>query len=83
MEQVPAMCHHRLVLIMNWNWILKEVTLHKKATIQQVTTMLATSKNALFPGHNHLPTTGDWWPGISIIARAPAQKNMSTELIEL
>ena len=33
-------------------------TLYKKATIHQVTTMLATSKNVLFPGHNHLPTTG-------------------------
>ena len=29
----------------------------KKPTIHQVTTMLATSKNVLFPGHNHLPTT--------------------------
>ena len=34
------------------------LTLHKKATIHQVTTMLATSKNVLFPGHNHLLTTG-------------------------
>ena len=32
--------------------------LRKKATIHQVTTMLATSKNVLFPGHNHLLTTG-------------------------
>ena len=29
----------------------------KKATIHQVTTMLATSKDILFPGHNHLLTT--------------------------
>ena len=28
----------------------------QKATIQQVTTMLASSKTALFPGHNHLLT---------------------------
>ena len=34
------------------------LTLRKKATIHQVTTMLATSKNVLFPGHNHLLTTG-------------------------
>ena len=27
-------------------------------TIHQVSTMLATSKNVLFPGHNHLLTTG-------------------------
>ena len=30
----------------------------QKATIHQVTTMLAVSKNVLFPGHNHLLTTG-------------------------
>ena len=29
----------------------------KKAIIHQVTTMLTTSKNALFPGHNHQLTT--------------------------
>ena len=33
-------------------------TLNKQATIHQVTTMLATSKNVLFTGHNHLLTTG-------------------------
>ena len=32
--------------------------LHKTATMHQVTTMLATSKNVLFPGPNHLLTTG-------------------------
>ena len=30
----------------------------KKATIHQVTPILTTSKNVLFPGHNHLLTTG-------------------------
>ena len=30
----------------------------KKATIHQVTTLLATSKNVLFAGHSHLLTTG-------------------------
>ena len=30
----------------------------KKPSIHQVTTMLSTSKNVLFPGHNHLLTTG-------------------------
>ena len=29
----------------------------KEATIHQVTTMQATSKNVLFPGHNYLLTT--------------------------
>ena len=32
--------------------------LRKKPIIHQVTTMLATSKNVVFPGHNHLLTTG-------------------------
>ena len=35
-----------------------QLTQHKKATIHQLTSMLATSKNFLFPGHNHLLTTG-------------------------
>ena len=30
-----------------------EVFTAQKATIHQVTTMLATSNNVLFPGHNH------------------------------
>ena len=30
---------------------------HKEAIINQVTTMLSTSKNVLFPGHNHLLST--------------------------
>ena len=33
-------------------------SLGKKAASTRVTTMLATSKNVLFPGHNHLLTTG-------------------------
>ena len=35
----------------------REITA-QKATINQVTTMLATSKNVLFPGPNHLLTIG-------------------------
>ena len=46
--------------------IILAATLCKKATIHQVTTMLATSKNVLFPGHNHLLTIGT----DEIIARA-------------
>ena len=38
--------------------ILMNNPLCKKATIHQLTTMLATSKKALFPGHNYLLTTG-------------------------
>ena len=33
------------------------VTLHKKAIIHQVTTMLTTSQNVLFPGPIHMLTT--------------------------
>ena len=40
------------------NATLFSLTLGKKATIHQLTTMLSTSKNVLFPGHNHLLTTG-------------------------
>ena len=35
-----------------YGWLL-----HKNATLHQVTTMLATSKNVIFPSHNHLLTT--------------------------
>ena len=40
------------------NKLTQYQSLCAKATIHQVTTMLATSKNVLFPGHNHLLTTG-------------------------
>ena len=36
---------------------LKKTHWAKKAIIHQVTTMLAISKNVLFPGHNYLQTT--------------------------
>ena len=39
--------------------------LSKKATIHQVTTMLATSENVLFPGHNHPLTTGTDDPSLA------------------
>ena len=39
----------------------------KKATIHQVTTMLATSKNVLFQGPNHLLTTGIDDPTLSLL----------------
>ena len=38
-------------------WLTHSLSLSEKATIHQVTTMLATSKIVLFPGHNHLLTT--------------------------
>ena len=39
--------------------VFKQLSLHKKPLyIHQLTTMLSTSKNVLFPGHNHLLTTG-------------------------
>ena len=39
----------------------------QKATIHQVTTMLATSKNAPFPSPNHLLTTGTDDPSIKVM----------------
>ena len=41
------------------------LTLVKKAIIHQVTTMLATSKIVLFPGHNHLLATIADGPSLS------------------
>ena len=49
---------------------LSKGALSKKDTIHQVTTMLATTKNILFPGHNHVLTTGADDPTLLIIARA-------------
>ena len=45
-------------LILTFLYPISQFILRKKATIHQVTTMLATSKNVLFPGHSHLLTTG-------------------------
>ena len=45
--------------------LLRQISLCNKATIYQVTTMLATSKNVLFPGHNHLLTTGTDDPSLT------------------
>ena len=48
----------RLILIfMSGKLRTGDVSLGKKAIIHQVTTMLYTSKNVLFPAHNHLLTT--------------------------
>ena len=38
------------------------INIAQKSTIHQVTTMLVTSKNALFPGHNH-PVLMTWHLG--------------------
>ena len=54
----------------------------KKATIHQLTVMLATSSHhashVLLPGYNHLLTTGADDPTLLTIARAPAR-----EIIEM
>ena len=39
-----------------------EISRRNKATIHQVTTVLATSKNVLFPGHNTPANHWYWWP---------------------
>ena len=41
----------------------------KKSIIHQLTTMLSTSKDVLFPSHNHLC----WWPDTFTIAWVPAR----------
>ena len=45
----------------------------KRHYIHQLTTMLSTSKNVLFPGHNHLLNTGTDDPFTLIITLAGAQ----------
>ena len=55
-------CHILLV------WVA--FTLSEKATIRRVTTMLATSKNVLFPDRNHLLTHRYWWAYTLIITGA-------------
>ena len=50
--------YHSLLCMVN--------SLCKKATIHQVTTMLATSKNVLFPDHNHLLITSAGDPSLII-----------------
>ena len=50
----------------------------QKTTIHQVTAMLATSINVLFPGHNHHANHQYWWPDTLIIARASTLPDMIT-----
>ena len=61
----------------------ENLSLRSKATIHQVTTMLATSKNVLFPGHNHLLTTSSdyWWPNTLLIAWAPESEGSSVPVV--
>ena len=49
----------------------KSRTLHKIPTIHQLTTMLAISKNVLFPGHNHHANHWYLLPDTLIIIRTP------------
>ena len=62
---------HRNTQVSVRKWSVECVTA-QKASIHQVTTMLATSKNVLSPGHNHLLTTGTDDLTL-IIAQAPAR----------
>ena len=57
----------------------EETTLGKQATIHQVTTMLATSKNVLFPVHNHLLTTGADDLTLLIIAQASVRMTIKVK----
>ena len=56
-ELVPEIFEKMHYGVMRCVWLCRQ-TLRKKATIHQVTTMLANSKKALFPGPIHLLTTG-------------------------
>ena len=56
------------VLVIVYSSFLVLLLLHsqlRKTTIHQVTTMLATSKHVLFPGHNYLLTTGTDNPSLA------------------
>ena len=53
-----------------WCAISLTLVLRNKATIHQVTTVTATSKIVLFPGHNHLANHWYWWPFTLIIILA-------------
>ena len=48
-------------------WTACDDVTAQKATIHQATTMLATSENVLFPGHNHLLATGADDPTLIIV----------------
>ena len=53
---------------------------YEQTTIYQVTTMLATSKNVLSPGYNHLITIG---PDTLIMAWAPASEGSWVLVVRL
>ena len=63
-ESSYTSCWANICHIMIWGKNL-QITLRKNITIHQVTTMLATSKNVLFLGHNHLLTNGTDDPSLT------------------
>ena len=77
---LPALWHERLLTVMRVYWVLETITMHtiwslcssvqlgKKSIIDQVATMLATSKTVLFPGPNHQC----WWSDTLVITQTPA-----------
>ena len=64
--------------VMDENIII--IIIVQKRTIQQVTTMQATSKSVLFLGHNHLLTTSADDPTL-IMGRVPASEGSSALLV--
>ena len=64
-EYHPFFSHHTGFEIVKLFFEVFFFTLGKKDTIHQVTTMLATSKDVLFPGHSHLLTTGTDDPSLA------------------
>ena len=58
-----------------FGFCLNSASLGKKATIHQVSTMLSTSRNVLFPGHNHLLTTGASLAGTRVIIKVSGHQD--------
>ena len=69
-----SQCNHHIELLYYWNPI---TVIAQKNTIHQVTTMLASFKNVLFPGHNHQY----WWPDTLIISWEPASEGSSVPMV--
>ena len=78
--KVEKSCTDPLVILLAfWSiMILEKSYTAQKVTIHQVTTMLATYKIVLFPGHNHLLTTGTDDPTLWLSPKHREWKIIST-----
>ena len=72
---MKALCEHTgQPTCMACVWVGEQI----KATIHQVTTMLVTSKNVLFPGHDHLLTTSTNDSSLGLSPEHQQVKGLST-----